>query len=169
MTRMIVVLVLLVGFVAFAQSEPFIVKIGCRDETLTVDPNRIDALILRGSGRVVEWTLETDGCPATARYAEIHFDRSSPFGETPADRELLAPELPEPPPQSVELLRREIFLPGEHRYRVVLLDADRNVVAKGEGRISARVIAPAMSTWGVLFAGIALAALFWGLRRRLWA
>lgn len=170
MIRIIVAwLLITVELIALAQSEPFIVKIGCRGEGLTVEPDRIDSLILRGSGRVVVWNLETAGCPSTAYSVEIRFDRTSPFGEELTDRELQSSELPQPLPPSVELLRREIFLPGEHRYRVLLLDQDRKIIAQGQGRISARVIAPMMGTWGAVAAGIALAALLWGLRRRLWA
>lgn len=165
--RIMAALVLLLAPWALAQSEALVVKIGCRGETLTVDPNWIESLILRGAGRRVAWVLETTGCPATARRVEIRFDQASPFGETPADKELVVPDLPEPLPASVVLIQREIALPGEHRYRVFLLDAAHTVIAQGTGRVSARVIAPAVGTWGFVAAGIALMALFWGLRRRL--
>ncbi len=167
MVRIVTVLVLLWAPLALAQSEALVVKIGCRGETLTVDPHLVESLILRGAGRRVAWVLETAGCPVTARRVEIRFEQTSPFGETPADKELSVPELPEPLPASVALLQREIALPGEHRYRVRLLGEADTIVAQGEGRISARVIAPALGTWGFVAAGIALMALFWGLRRRL--
>ncbi|MCS6936556.1 MAG: hypothetical protein NZ610_00490 [Candidatus Bipolaricaulota bacterium] len=167
-TTILVILLALLASWALAQSEPFMVKIGCQGERLTVSPERIESLILRASGRVVVWSLETAGCPPTAHSVEIRFERSSPFGEELEHRELQSPELPQPLPPTIELLRREIFLPGEHRYRVLLVDSERRVLAQGEGRISARVIAPALGTWGAVAALMALAALLWGLRRRLW-
>jgi hypothetical protein len=160
-------LLALITLPALAQGQ-LVVKVTCRDgNVLTVEPTRIDSLILRASGRTVQWELDTTGCPATLHRVEIRFTKTSPFGETPADRELIVPELPSPLPQSVPLISREITTAGEHRYEVLLLDAEGNVLGKQEGRISARVIAPGLTTTGLLLAALAVVLLFWLLRRRL--
>ncbi len=150
--------------------QPLVVKVSCRENnTLALDPVMIDSLILRATGRTVQWELETAGCPPTIHRIEIRFAQTSPFGETPADKELIVPELPSPLPESVPLISREIAVAGEHRYEVLLLDAEGNVLRKSQGRISARVIAPGMTTTSLVLAGLALVLFFWVIRRRLFA
>jgi hypothetical protein len=162
-----VVCVALLAPSALAQ-QPLVVKVSCRDgSALALDPDTIDSLILRATGRTVQWELETSGCPPTVHRVEIRFAQTSPFGETPADKELIIPELPSPLPESVPLISREITVAGEHRYEVLLLDAEGNVLSKQQGRISARAIAPGMTTNSLIFAGIALMLFFWMIRRRM--
>ncbi len=154
---------------ALAQ-QPLVVKVSCRDSnTIALDPATIDSLILRATGRTVQWELETAGCPPTLHRVEIRFAQTSPFGETPADKELVVPELPSPLPESVPLISREITVAGEHRYEVLLLDAEGNVLSKQQGRISARAIAPGMTPTSLILAGVALMLFFWVIRRRLFA
>lgn len=163
------IVIALVAVPALAQ-QPLVVKVSCRDSaTITLDPDRIDSLILRATGRTVQWELETSGCPPTVHRVEIRFVQTSPFGETPADKELIVPELPSPLPESVPLVSREISVAGEHRYEVLLIDAEGNVLSKQQGRISARVIAPGVTTTSLILAGLALMLFFWVIRRRLFA
>lgn len=165
----IIILLALVAVPALAQSQ-LVVKVTCRDgNVIDIEPDRIDSLILRASGRTVQWELSTTGCPPTVHRVEIRFAKTSPFGETPADRELIVPELPSPLPESVPLVSREITTPGEHRYEVLLFDAEGNVLSKQQGRISARVIAPGMTTTSLIGAGLVLMLLFWVIRRHLFA
>ncbi len=165
----IIVLLTLVAVPALAQSQ-LVVKVTCRDgNVIDIEPDQIDSLILRASGRTVQWELSTTSCPLAVHRVEIRFARTSPFGETPADRELIVPELPSPLPESVPLISREINTPGEHRYEVLLLDAEGNLLGKQQGRISARVIAPGLTTTGLLLGGLAVVLFFWLLRRRLFA
>jgi hypothetical protein len=165
----IIVLLTVVAVPALAQSQ-LVVKVTCRDgNVIEIEPDQINSLILRASGRMVQWELVTSGCPPTVHRVEIRFARTSPFGETPADRELIVPELPSPLPESVSLVSREITTPGEHRYEVLLLDAEGTLLGKQQGRISARVIAPGMTLPSLLLGGLALVLLFWLLRRRLFA
>jgi hypothetical protein len=77
------------------------------------------------------------------------------------------PELPSPLPESVPLISREITVAGEHRYEVLLLDAEGNVLGKSQGRISARAIAPGMALPSLLVAVFIVGAVFWVIRRRL--
>ncbi|MFN4219111.1 MAG: hypothetical protein ACK4HB_07545 [Candidatus Bipolaricaulia bacterium] len=161
--------VVLLALSAVAQ-QPLVVKISCRDgNALALDPATIDSLILRATGRTVQWELETAGCPSAVHRVEIRFAQTSPFGETPADKELIIPELPSPLPESVPLVSREITIAGEHRYEVLLLDAEGNILSKQQGRISARAIAPGMTTISLILAGLALMLFFWVIRRRLFA
>ncbi len=161
--------VALLGLAALAQ-QPLVVKVSCRDgNTLALEPATVDSLILRARGRTVQWELETSGCPPSVHRVEIRFAQTSPFGETPADKELIVPELPSPLPESVPLISREISVAGEHRYEVLLIDAEGNVVSKQQGRISARAIAPGMTTMSFILAGIALMLFLWVIRRRLFA
>lgn len=165
----VVACVVLLALPALAQ-QPLVVKVSCRDgNTLALDPATIDSLILRATGRTVQWELETAGCPPTLHRVEIRFAKTSPFGETPADKELIIPELPSPLPESVPLISREITVAGEHRYEVLLLDAEGNVLSKQQGRISARAIAPGMTTISLIVAGLGLMLFFWVIRRRLFA
>lgn len=165
----IVFLIVLGAMPTFAQ-EPLIVKVTCRDASaIALEPSRIESLILRASGRVVQWELETANCSQDLRRVEIRFSKTSPFGETPADKELIVPELPSPLPESVPLIGREINTTGEHAYEVLLMDAEGNVISKQQGRISARVIAPGMTTTSLLVGGLVLALALWLLRRRLLA
>lgn len=166
--RVLIIFVLFLSSVFSASAqEALTVKILCRDGKLAVvEPQRIESLILRGSGRRVEWHLETANCPAALKRFEVRFDGASPFGDTPADKEFTLSELPEPLPATLSVGNREIMHPGEYRYQVFLLDVEGKTLAQSEGRISARVIAPAVSTWGLVLAGVALALFFWALRRR---
>lgn len=164
-----VAFVMLLALSALAQ-QPLVVKVSCRDgNTLALDPATIDSLILRATGRTVQWELETSGCPPDVSRVEIQFAQTSPFGETPADKELIVPELPSPLPEIVPLVSREITVAGEHRYEVLLLNAEGNVLGKQQGRISARVIAPGMTVISLILAGLALMLFFWVIRRRLFA
>ncbi|MCL6642986.1 MAG: hypothetical protein K6T71_06670 [Candidatus Bipolaricaulota bacterium] len=159
--------IVLVAAPALAQ-EPLVVKISCREGgALALEPAQIDSLILRATGRTVQWELETANCPPTVSRVEIRFARTSPFGETPADKELIVPELPSPLPESVPLISREITVAGEHRYEVLLLDAGGNVLSKSQGRISARAIAPGMTLPNLLLAGLVVGVFLWVIRRRL--
>lgn len=161
------IVIALVAVPALAQ-QPLVVKVSCRDSaTITLDPDRIDSLILRATGRTVQWELETSGCPPTISRVEIRFAQTSPFGETPADKELIVPELPSPLPESVPLISREITTPGEHRYEVLLIDAEGNVLSKRQGQISARAIAPGMTLPSLILAGLVVGLFFWLIRRRL--
>lgn len=162
-----ILLTVLSAVPAIAQ-QPLVVKVACpQSNTIVLEPARIDSLILRASGRTVQWELETSGCPPTVSRVEIRFVRTSPFGETPADKELIVPELPSPLPESVPLVSREITIPGEHRYEVLLLDAEGNVLSKSQGQISARAIAPGMTLPSLLLAGLIVGIFFWLIRRRL--
>ncbi len=157
----------LVAVPALAQ-QPLVVKVSCRDSaTITLEPDRIESLILRATGRTVQWELETSGCPPNISRVEIRFAQTSPFGETPADKELIVPELPSPLPESVPLISREITTPGEHHYEVLLIDAEGNVLAKQQGRISARAIAPGMTLPSLILAGLIVGLFFLLIRRRL--
>lgn len=163
----IVIVIALVAVPALAQ-QPLVVKISCRDSTtITLDPDRIDSLILRATGRTIQWELETANCPQTIHRVEIRFAQTSPFGETPADKELIVPELPSPLPESVPLISREITTPGEHRYEVLLIDAEGNVLSKSQGQISAQAIAPGMTLPSLILAGLVVGLLFFLIRRRL--
>lgn len=159
--------VALLALSALAQ-QPLVVKVSCRDgNTIALDPATIDSLILRATGRTVQWELETSGCPQTVSRVEIRFAQTSPFGETPADKELIVPELPSPLPESVPLISREISVAGEHRYEVLLIDAAGNVLSKQQGRISARAIAPGMTLPTLILAGLVVGLFFLLIRRRL--
>ncbi len=163
----VLAVLVLIAAPALAQ-EPLVVKISCREGgALALEPAQIDSLILRATGRTVQWELETATCPPTVSRVEIRFDRTSPFGETLADKELIVPELPSPLPESVPLISREITTPGEHRYEVLLLDAEGNVLGKSQGRISARAIAPGMTLPSLLVAVFIAGIFFWVIRRRL--
>ena len=165
----VVTYVALLALAALAQ-QPLVVKVSCHDgNTLALNPAKIESLILRATGRTVQWELETSGCPQTVSRVEIRFAQTSPFGETPADKELVVPELPSPLPESVPLISREISVAGEHRYEILLMDAEGNVLSKQQGRISARAIAPGMTAASLLLAGLALVLFFWVIRRRLFA
>jgi hypothetical protein len=166
MLRVLAVLVL-VAVPALAQ-EPLVVKISCREGgAIALEPVQVDSLILRATGRTVQWELQTVNCPQTVHRVEVRFAQTSPFGETPADKELIVPELPSPLPESVPLISREITVAGEHRYEVLLLDAEGNVLGKSQGRISARAIAPGMALSSLLVAVFIVGAVFWVIRRRL--
>lgn len=165
--RVAAVVMVILAVPALAQ-QPLVVKVSCRDSaTITLDPDRIDSLILRATGRTVQWELETSGCPPTISRVEIRFAQTSPFGETPADKELIVPELPSPLPESVPLISREITTPGEHRYEVLLIDAEGNVLSKQQGQISARAIAPGMTLPSLILAGLVVGLFFFLIRRRL--
>ncbi len=163
----ILIVIAFMAVPALAQ-QPLVVKVSCRDsQTLAIEPDRLDSLILRATGRTVQWELETVGCPQTVSRVEIRFAQTSPFGETPADKELVVPELPSPLPESVPLVSREISVAGEHRYEILLMDAEGNVLSKQQGRISARAIAPGMTLPSLLLAGLVVGLFFLLIRRRL--
>ncbi|MDW8031565.1 MAG: hypothetical protein RMJ29_07115 [Candidatus Bipolaricaulota bacterium] len=163
----VVAIVLLITLPVLAQ-QPLIVKVSCHDgQTVILEPARLESLILRARGRTVQWELQTAGCPSSLSRVTIRFARTSPFGETPEDKELIAPELPSPLPETVPLISRQITTPGEHPYEVLLLDAEGNTLSKQQGRISVRAIAPGMTLPGFLVAGLVVGLFFWVIGRRL--
>lgn len=161
------IVIALVAVPALAQ-QPLVVKVSCRDSaTITLEPDRIDSLLLRATGRTVQWELETSGCPPSVSRVEIRFAKTSPFGETPADKELVVPELPSPLPESVPLISREITTAGEHRYEVLVMDAEGNVLSRQQGHISVRAIAPGMTLPTLILAGLVVGLFLLLIWRRL--
>lgn len=165
--RVVAIVVILITLPVLAQ-QPLVVKVSCRDgQTVILEPARIESLILRARGRTVQWELQTAGCPSNVSRVKIRFDKTSPFGETPEDKELIAPELPSPLSETVPLISRQITTPGEHTYEVLLMDAEGNTLSKQRGRISVRAIAPGMTLPGLMLAGLVVGLFFWVMRRRL--